>query len=221
MINQQNISWVLAVALSFVLHASLFIQFGAQSGVEHADAGKLPLVTRLTFHKASPAPVTPVEPIVEPTPIKPPPKQNKPVKKIPDKSRKKTPKADHIKPEVVKEKQVLEPVVPQSQGQLAENKSAIFLSEQQAYLQQLLAHIESEKFYPRSARSRGVEGDIEVSFEIMADGSIRSLSTAGGHTILQRAARQAVENSIPLPLPPVDSGMLRKVAFTIQYKLQQ
>jgi len=215
MIRQDYIIWSVGVGLSLTLHASLLIQSGAQLGVESANEGAKPLITRLNFYQ---------QPSVS----------TERVEKIEVVKAKKIATKKATMPVVKKIVKVLEPVkidkqkvdeqlvqaTPQRQGQLANNKPALFLNEKKAYMQQLLAHIENKKFYPRSARSRGIEGDIHVSFELMADGSIRKLNVGGGHSVLLRATKQAVKNSIPLPLPPSQLSVPRKIEFTIQYMLQ-
>lgn len=207
MINRDYMIWVVGIGLSLILHASLFIQSGARPGVENASEGKTPLITRLNFYQQ---PAVKTENIQKPAPII---EDNPLVAKSKNKQKIK-------KPKVVKVDQQLAQPTPQSQGQLSNNRPAWLISEKKAYIQLLMAHIENQKFYPRSARSRGIEGDVQVSFELMADGGIRALQVAGGHSILRRATQQAVKNAMPLPLPPVELGVPRKIEFTIQYRLQ-
>lgn len=215
MIRQDYIIWFVGVGLSLTLHASLLIQSGAQLGVESVNEGVKPLITRLNFYQQPSVSTESVEKIevVKPKKIA--------TKKVTKPVVKKIVKAPE--PVKIQEQKVEEQLVqaaPQRQGQLSNNKPALFLNEKKAYMQQLLAHIENKKFYPRSARSRGIEGDIQVSFELMADGSIRKLNVGGGHSVLLRATKQAVKNSIPLPLPPSELSVPRKIEFTIQYMLQ-
>lgn len=215
MIRQDYIVWFVGVGLSLVLHASLLIQSGAQLGVEEASEGVKPLITRLNFYQQ---PSIPAENIKKTEVVKPEKIVKKKASKPVVKKNVKAPEPVKIEEQKV-EKQLVQ-ATPQRRGQLSNNKSALFANKKKAYIQQLLAHIENRKFYPRSARSRGIEGDIQVSFELLADGAVRKLSVGGGHSVLLRATKQAVQNSIPLPLPPAEMSVPRKIEFTIQYMLQ-
>lgn len=87
------------------------------------------------------------------------------------------------------------------------------------YLQQLLAHIESHKFYPRSARRRGQEGEISVSFMLQADGSIRALQVEGGSRALRAAAQRAVLSAQPVPAPPAALEFPERISFDMVFRL--
>ena len=168
MINRDNILWLVGIGLSLLLHASLLIQSGAQFGIENSNEVKAPLLTRLNFYQQ---PTVSKEKIQKTAPLKPKLKQR-------DADLETNTKQDEIEPGVDKLEQELVQAIPQSQGQLSENKEAILANKQKVYMQQLLAHIENRKYYPRSARSRGIEGSVLVSFELLADGNIKLLKVS-------------------------------------------
>ncbi|MCW9012155.1 MAG: energy transducer TonB [Gammaproteobacteria bacterium] len=213
MIRQEYASWVGGIVFSLALHTSLFLQSGAQLGMEDARPANLPLTTRLNFYReVKPEPVE----IIKPEPAKP-----KPVPK--PKSRPKP------KPKPVEPKKITPPepepvqqqiIKPQPKGQLTNPVDALFLKQQQqVYIQQLLSHIESHKFYPRSARQRGVEGKIKVSFTLQVNGKIKNMQLEGGARVLQEATRQAMQNAVPLPLPPASTPLPRQIQIGIIYSL--
>jgi len=210
MINRDYLFWVLGIGLSLILHASLLLQSGARLGVENESEAVAPLITRLNFYQQ---PTIQTEQVQKSVAIKPIKKQSDPIAKPDIKQEVKEPEIEKVEQELIQSK-------PQSQGQLSEKKLAIRTKKSEVYMQQLLAHIESRKYYPRSARSRGVEGNVLVSFELLADGSIKSLQVSGGRSVLQNATKQAIQNSIPLPIPPLELTMPRKIEFSIQYLLQ-
>ena len=210
MINRDNMLWLVGIGLSLLLHASLLIQSGAQFGIENASEVKAPLLTRLNFYQQPTVQIEEIKKTVLPQPI---------IKQS-DAAHEADIKKTENEPKVKKLEQELVQAILQSRGQLSENKEAILAKKQQVYMQQLLAHIESRKYYPRSARSRGIEGNVQVSFELLADGSIKSLQVTEGRSVLQKATRQAVQSSIPLPLPPAELSVPRKIEFSIQYLLQ-
>ena len=91
--------------------------------------------------------------------------------------------------------------------------------ERESYLQRLLALIDSHKFYPRSARRRGTEGEIQVAFYLHKDGNISDLQISGGSKILRSAAKQAVQQALSLPPPPESMPLQEPVRFAMVYRL--
>ncbi|MDX8407849.1 MAG: energy transducer TonB [Mariprofundaceae bacterium] len=63
-------------------------------------------------------------------------------------------------------------------------------------------HLESFKYYPASARRRGIEGSVEVRFALATGGRAAELEviTGSGYVILDRAALQTVHRAEPFPL---------------------
>jgi len=93
------------------------------------------------------------------------------------------------------------------------------VNERETYLARLLAHIDSHKFYPRSARQRGEKGEVRVSFYLLSDGAIRDLQITGGSKALRLAARQAIQNALALPVPPDSLELQAPVSFGMVYRL--
>ena len=103
-------------------------------------------------------------------------------------------------------------------GKIARAQAALE-NERESYLQALLAYIDSHKFYPRSARRRGVEGQIQVAFYLRTDGSITDLQIKGGSKVLRKAAKQAVQQALTLPPPPASMPLREQVRFDMVYRL--
>ena len=63
-------------------------------------------------------------------------------------------------------------------------------------------HLEQFKFYPASARRRGIVGEVEVAFELHAKGQANMLKvlTASGYRVLDEAALEAVRRAVPFPV---------------------
>lgn len=89
----------------------------------------------------------------------------------------------------------------------------------QRYFSTLLTHIEGYKYYPRTARSRGIEGSIQISFRLLEDGKISGLTASGGPLILRRAAKNSVSDALPLPICPPDITCPMQVSYAMQFKL--
>ena len=88
------------------------------------------------------------------------------------------------------------------------------------YFSQLQAHIEACKYYPRAARKQGIEGRVEVSFQLLRDGGVNNIQSTGAHRMLKHAAARAVKDALPLPKPPDNLAMPANIRFTMHYDLK-
>ena len=112
-------------------------------------------------------------------------------------------------------------VAPKVEDEVKRQHVKKLASLKQDYFSTLLTHIEGHKYYPRSARRRGIEGVIQVSFRLMANGTIAALVTTGGTLILRRAAKQSVKNALPLPHCPHEISCPMQVSYDMQFKLNK
>lgn len=222
-----------ALLVSLLVHGLLFFNTGSTAGNDEQQPPKH-TVTHLSFRSvAAPqtppqpqpeVPVKPVEPEVTEAP-EPPPKPQ------PPKKEKRAKKAHQPKPasQASPEKE-MEPAVPTTEEaekspEVAEavagtvQDPALIKKAKQEYLRRLMAHIESHKEYPRAARRRRIEGDVRVEFSLLEGGRIAGLNTTGGHRLLSEAARQAVEQAVPMPAPPDSMPLPWQIAFTMRFSL--
>lgn len=88
---------------------------------------------------------------------------------------------------------------PVHAGQQNAEHSSALEAEKQNYLGLVAEHINSYKYYPRSAIRRGTEGQVEVSFDLQPDGSIENLHTRGEHGVLLSASQRSIEQALPMP----------------------
>jgi len=63
-------------------------------------------------------------------------------------------------------------------------------------------HLESYKYYPASARRRGIEGYVDVSFRLMPHGTADQVSVlhGSGYAVLDHAALESVYRAQPFPI---------------------
>jgi periplasmic protein TonB len=185
---------------------------------------------RITLAPARPAaphaePERPPEPAIRPEPPPPPPPQKEPAPK-PRRARLPEPVIDPL-PATIEAPQPAEFIEEQttasSYAEAPLDKPALeqltLEQERESYLLRLLAHIDSHKFYPRSARRRGTEGEISVAFYLRKDGSISELRVTGGSKVLREAAKQAVQRALSLPLPPDSMPLQQPIRFAMVYRL--
>lgn len=88
------------------------------------------------------------------------------------------------------------------------------------YFSQLQAHIEACKYYPRAARKQGIEGRVEVSFQLLKNGGVRGIKSSGAHRLLKHAATRAIKEALPLPKPPGNLAMPANIRFSMHYDLK-
>jgi len=69
-------------------------------------------------------------------------------------------------------------------------------------------HLESFKYYPASARRRGIEGDVDISFMLVHGGVAEQVKVleGSGYAVLDRAAMTTVTRAQPFP---VENGQFR------------
>lgn len=62
-------------------------------------------------------------------------------------------------------------------------------------------HLERFKYYPASARRRGITGEVEVAFELDGSGQARLLKimSGSGYSLLDEAALETVHRAEPFP----------------------
>jgi len=75
-------------------------------------------------------------------------------------------------------------------------------------------HLETFKYYPASARRRGIEGHVEVGFTLTHDGAADQVSVlhGSGYAVLDHAALETVYRAQPFP---IENGKYR---FSLRFK---
>jgi periplasmic protein TonB len=221
--QSEAINWSVAILLSLLVHSIVLMGSGARMGEEMAIVSQTPIITRLSFNELLDDTV-----LDEPRPIER--QQARPVKKVvaePVQSKPVETKPTEEKP-IIRQTESLEKIEPISQvavqehvqgRQVSDSSEKLLQQERQQYLQQLMSHIESFKYYPRAARKRSLEGEVKVSFILLDDGSYKQLSLDGRHSALVKASRVAMELATPLPVPPNDMAIPGQIDFTMSYSL--
>lgn len=217
-----NLNWSVAILLSSLLYGAMFLQKGAHMGTEISIAMPTPIITRLTFNQT--AVTREVPPEIKPVTPQPRPKPS--TEPIPEPTKKTRPKAVAVKKVKPVEKiEKKEPInqtsaTPQTHGQqVSISSEKILQQKREQYLQKLLSHIESFKFYPRAARSRSIEGNVIILFTLQDNGSYQQLVLNGKRSVLVNATRMALEAATPLPVPTDDLEFSRQIKFTMVYSL--
>ncbi len=193
-----------ALLVSVLLHALLFVKFSDVVMGSKSQAPKYDTKISLNF---LPAPKKPVQQAAkEVTPPKP---------ILKEKPSRKVVKQKKVVQSLVQEQAAASTVAKEVQRKVAKDSNVV----KRTYLSKILTIIEGNKYYPRIARRRGVEGNIQVSFILKDDGYINGLDASGGPLLLRRAAKQAVKKSLPLPTTPNEIEYPMHVSYAMQFKL--
>ncbi|MEJ2528888.1 MAG: TonB family protein [Gammaproteobacteria bacterium] len=199
--NLPDLGWrIIAITISIILHGAVVYFVLEKSMSADTIMAEQPLVTqiRLDFIP-EPEPEQIKEPEPEPEPEPTPRPKPKPIPKP--------------KPKQVVKKQ------PKAQMAQKEIKSGS-PKQRHAYLSSLIRKIERNKFYPRPARRRNLQGNIRVNVTVLCNGSIAGLSVSGGHKLLQEAAAKAVRKAAPFTKPPGGVGCPLPISYSMRFKVQ-
>lgn len=202
--------WTGSILFAAFVHGLLFMQWGAQWGLDQSNLKTHSLTTRLNFKITEPY-MPEQKPVVQKKRVEKKPEKKKPKKIIPE-----------AKAKVVKaEPSVAEPeIVPQPQMMVPPSNAAFLAQQREQYLQQLMSHIEKFKFYPGAARRRSIQGEVTVRFTLGKNGGVKELAISSDYGILKQAATEAIKSALPLPLPPEDLALSRQFTFRMLYALK-
>ncbi len=84
-------------------------------------------------------------------------------------------------------------------------------------LSKVWRRLDERKYYPMTAKKKGIEGKPKISFEINEDGSIKwiKLASSCGANILDEAAMETARRAEPLPYYPAP------ITVTLNYSLSE
>jgi len=225
MYHHKNISFIFAAVISIAVHAATAVYIGhydAPSANQPQSAVSVLLVSLAppAAPQSAPIPETRPEPEQPPQRTELPPKPEVKREPLPEPVIKPRPANTEVT-EIAEpmEVQVTASAYTEAPIDKPALDQAILENERESYLLQLLAHIDSHKFYPRFARRRGMEGEIQVAFYLLRDGSISGLQIKGGSKVLRKAAKQAVQQSLALPPPPESMRLQEQIRFGMMYRL--
>jgi len=229
----EHSSFIVAAVISITVHATAVVYIGHNDTPLSNQPQSTVSLMRISLAPARPAaqepePEPPPEPETRPEPEPPPPPPLK--KPVPETVQEPLPEPEPIiepVPTSSEEPETTEPIEEQvatsSYTEAPVNKPALdqvaLENERESYLLRLLAHIDSHKYYPRNARRRGTEGEVQIAFYLHKDGTISDLQVQGGSKVLRNAAKQAVQKSLSLPAPPESMHLQEQIRFGMVYRL--
>lgn len=123
------------------------------------------------------------------------------------------------------EGETVETSAPQSERAATQNvQSAAESERRQARRDRFMAllneRINSNKHYPKSARRRGIEGKVELVFEVCSDGKVDNITVVSGRSIFKRSAIQAIVKSFPIEVDEALFEFPHEFRVTLEYVLK-
>lgn len=93
-------------------------------------------------------------------------------------------------------------------------------AKQNAFMVKLRELIDSNKHYPKSARRRGMEGSVEMRFNILKNGCVKHIEMVSGKSIFEKSAIAAIEKSFPIAVDTEFFSFPKEFRVTLVYKLR-
>jgi protein TonB len=183
---------------------------------------KKPEPKKVVKQKPKPKPEKKPEP--KPKPVE---KKIIPVKKAQEK---KEPEPE-VEEEVVKEETVedepvkepvSQPIVKRQTIAREENKITQdeIKAKQNLFFTEVRRRIDQNKSYPRVARRRGIEGEVEVSFYLLSDGNVKNIEFLNGKRIFNKSIIKAIEDSFPMEVDTSLFKFPKKFKISVKYILK-
>ncbi len=220
----QHRSIVTTVLLSIMFHAAVFYQFQdyeASKWDENIKEATNTTPVKMTIAAVKPKPQPPKKEVL-PKPVK----KKPPIKKEVVKPEEIVEPEPEIEEEIIEELDIPEEVVEEepeveqqevlAQVEQSDAQTEATTNDYISLIQQL---IESKKVYPRAARRRRIEGEVDVSFILNLDGTVAQVRSQGDKKVLNSAAVNAVKAVSPLPAPPEMIAKPLELSFTMVFKL--
>ncbi len=142
--------------------------------------------------------------VIKPKPkpkIKPKPKYTKIKKIIKPKPK---PIEKPIKQKIVKKPAIKEQIVPPKIIQKPKPKKNINTKElkrkQALFLENMKNRINENKYYPKRAKRREIEGSVDVKFILLENGEMQNITILNGKKIFHNSVEQAIKDSFPIQI---------------------
>ena len=98
-------------------------------------------------------------------------------------------------------------------------KKTVNYALKQNYLNQVRARINANKYYPRRAKRRAIQGSVIVTFTISKNGDLISINSIRGDEIFFDATKEAIYNSFPIRPPKGALNANESLTIPLHYRL--
>lgn len=93
-------------------------------------------------------------------------------------------------------------------------------AKQNRFIAHLVEKINSNKSYPNAARRRYVQGNVEVEFHVLADGTVKYIKLLSGKKIFKESTLEAIAKSFPIDVDKSLFNFPKEFRITIAYVLK-
>jgi protein TonB len=138
-------------------------------------------------------------------------------------------KKELVKKEEIKEEVAEEKIATQESAEtpiqqvIANKKSAVnhdeIKAKQNIFFTKLRNKINENKSYPRGARRRGIQGSVEVRFNLCRDGNVKNIEFLSGKNIFKESVIEAIENSFPIEVDETLFVFPKEFKISVDYIL--
>jgi len=155
------------------------------------------------------------ESIVKPQPPLPRPVIQKPVpKKLKEK-----PKTVKKKPKEKPKKRVHKKKPVKKSTRASSQKSQANPNTVSKFHQKIRKKIDQNKFYPKIAKRRGMQGTVEVSFTILRSGKVSDIRIKGPK-VFHSSVRHAIESAFPISVKSVPVSLPATIHIPLRYQIR-
>jgi len=90
---------------------------------------------------------------------------------------------------------------------------------QNLFYQKIKTTINKNKYYPKKAIKRGIEGDIKISFILLSSGEVKDIKVMSGKNIFKKSAINSIQKSFPMQIDDKLFKFPKKFNIKLNFKL--
>lgn len=223
--NRYLSSFIISILIYISLFAGAIVIFNEDDNFSDKDVDK-PNVICVSMV---------AQKVTQKQPIKKIQKKKKTVKKVVKekelpKPKKTIPKTEIVKKELKKEEVVEDETSVQEYVEVEKKQEVIatkkcttntdeIKAKQNIFFTKLRNRINENKSYPRSARRRGIEGSVEVKFNLCSDGNVKDIKFISGKNVFKKSIIEAIEDSFPIDVDKSLFSFPKEFKISVEYIL--
>ena len=106
-----------------------------------------------------------------------------------------------------------------SKKEASKQQKSTTLAQKNKFWNALRRQIDAHKFYPRIAKKRGMQGSVKVSFTILSNGTLGTLSVKGPK-VFHTSAKNAVKSIFPVNVKKIDISFPASSSIVLHYQIR-
>lgn len=122
-------------------------------------------------------------------------------------------KKEQLKPKPIVKKKV----VPKQE--LISKKKSVDPAKVNKFYQHIRRTISKNRTYPKMAKRRRMQGDVDVSFTVLKSGNVANV-VVKGPKVFHNSAKSAIVNSFPINVKNSPVKLPTSISFTLRYRIR-